>query len=240
MGLSYPLNPEEYKNRRDIKGAVESRVLGDFLAAYGDIECDNEQEQNLYRAMAKALPRSRWLSNKLIRHSISRQLHYCPGENSVLIPEKMLSGGPAFLHQATAEQYKTVIFDLVSSCAFELSNKVGEQITQGIKPELVKRLLDDGPTYRLSSRLKSLYFCWLATHQSSNTSGPIWLFDQYRLYFITPLPTNGWVFAASSRSLKVRLPAQLIKEYFCQPDAQVVQGDDFLRLFDEFLGLISA
>ena len=239
ISLSYPLKPEEYKRRRDIKGAVKSKVLRHFLSCHDDIEHGDEQEQNLYRAMAKALPRSRWLSDKLIRHSISRRLHYCPGENSVLIPEKMLAGGPAFLHQATAEQYKTVIFDLVSTEQVALSDKI-EQMNQGIKPELLKGLLAYCPDYHLNLRLKSLYICWLATHQGSNTSGPIWLFDQYQLYSVTPLPTNGQMFLAFLNSTKVRLPVELIKEYFCQPDAQVVQGDDFLRLFDEFLGLISA
>ena len=206
------------------------------------LDANGEQLINMYRRAVKVLPNSRWLSDKLIRHSISRQLHYYPGDNSVLVPEKMLSGGPAFLHQVAVERFKTVIFDLVSTHMSVLYSKVDRQIEQGIKPELVKMLLaDDVAENSLLSRVTTLYFFWLATHQSSSSGEPIWLCDQYRKCYIDSQPflitcfITGW-----SPSPKARLPEQVIKEYFCQPDAEVVRGDDLLGLLEEFLELTSA
>ena len=200
-------------------------------------EGNGKQLINLYRRAVNVLPNSRWLSDKLIRHSISRQLHYYPGDNSVLVPEKMLSGGPAFLHQVTIERYKAVIFDLVSTDISVLNGKAEEQIAQGIKPELVKMLLADG---RHASVVTTLYFFWLATHQGSGSGEPIWLCNHYCDCFIDSQPSLMTCFVTPALSPRVRLPAQVIKEYFCQPDAEVVRGDDLLRLFDEFLELISA
>ena len=57
---------------------------------------------------------------------------------------------------------------------------------------------------------------------------------------VTTVPTCGRYFVSSDGTRKVHLPAQLIKEYFGQPEAEVVDGDEFLVLLDEFLGLISA
>ena len=221
MSLNHRIRPEEADNR-------------------GFIEGSNEQVQNHYRGVAKALPRSRWLSDKLIQRSISRQLHYYPGDNSVLVPERVLSGGPAFLCHATTEHYKTVIFDLVSTHSQEMTDKIREQIERGIKPELVKMLMVSGEINGYDSLfLEKLFFYWLATHQGSNSDGPIWLYDRYCRYLMTKLPSRMWSINLHNNSPKVRLPPQLIREYFCQPDAGVVQGDELLMLLDEFLGLIS-
>ena len=221
MSLNYPLKPDEINDRNFLEGS-------------------DEQLQNLFRGLAEALPGSRRLSDKLIRQSISRQLHYHPGENSVLVPEKVLLGGPAFLHHATAEQYKTVIFDLVSTSTAVLNNRIDEQIKQGIKPDMVKMLLADCSATDLQTMVKTLYFYWLATHQDSNSGGPIWLCSRYSVCCVTRLPTCGQYFVSPDGTRKVHLPAQLIKEYFGQPEAEVVDGDEFLVLLDEFLGLISA
>ena len=222
LGLSYPFKPEECKDRTAIEG-------------------NDEQKQNLLRELAEALPNSRWLSDKLTCKSISRQLHYYPGDNSTLVPEKMLLGGPAFLHQATASHYKTAIFDLGSTCEVALLEKIDEQLKLGIKPELVKILTADGKfSAGLPLNVEKLYFYWLATHQGSNSGGPIWLFDWYSRCFISTLPTYVSDYIPNLRLPTVRLPPQLIKEYFFQPDAQVIHGDDFLVLIDEFLRLISA
>ena len=222
ISLSHPFNPGE-------------------LRALSYPEGNGEQQVNQYLRAVKVLPKSRWLSDKLIRHSISRQLHYYPGDNSVLVPEKMLSGGPAFLHQVTVEHYRSVIFDLVSTDIFVLYEKAGEQIEQGMKPELVKMLLAVGRLEgRLSHKVVTLYFFWLAAHQSSGSGEPIWLCDHYRQCFIDSHPLLISCSVTMTFSPTARLPAQVIKEYFCRPDAEVVRGDDLLRLFDEFLELISA
>ena len=153
----------------------------------------------------------------------------------------MLLGGPAFLHQATASHYKTAIFDLGSTCEVALLEKIDEQLKLGIKPELVKILTADGKlSAGLPLNVEKLYFYWLATHQGSNSGGPIWLFDWYSRCFISTLPTYVSDYIPNLRLPTVRLPPQLIKEYFFQPDAQVIHGDDFLVLIDEFLRLISA
>ena len=221
MSLSYPLKPVEVNHRAYVEGS-------------------DKKEQNHFRKLAKALPASRWLSDKLIRHSISHQLHYYPSGQSVLVPEKMLAGGPAFLHRATVEQYKTVIFDLTSTCEMTLANKIAEQMGRGIKPELIEMLQPDG-TNRLVLRIKlqTLYFYWLATQQGSNSGGPIWLFDKYCRWIISLQPTRYHSLTTECETPAVELPPQRLKEYFCQPDAEVVKGDDFLVLLDEFLGLIS-
>ena len=154
----------------------------------------------------------------------------------------MLAGGPAFLHQTTVVHYKTVIIDLISTYTSELEGKVGKRIKR-IKPELATMLttghINGG---ELRSRVATLYFFWLATHQGSSSGGPIWLCSQYRVCLIGWPPVFISCLNASRGCLShaARLPEQVIKEYFCQPDAEVVRGDDLLRLFDEFLGLISA
>ena len=221
MSLNYPLKPDEINDRNFLEGS-------------------EEQLKNLFRGLAEALPGSRRLSDKLIRQSISRQLHYHPGDNSVLVPEKVLLGGPAFLHHATAEQYKTVIFDLVSTSSALLNNRINKQIEQGIKPDMVKMLLADRSATDLQTMVKTLYFYWLATHQDSNSGGPIWLGGHYSVCCVTRLPTCGQFIVPSGGARKVHLPAQLTKEYFGQPGAEVVHGDELLVLLDEFLGLISA
>ena len=222
ISLNHPFNPGE-------------------LSALSYSEANGEKEVNQYLRAVKVLPKSRWLSDKLIRHSISRQLHYYPGDNSVLVPEKMLSGGPAFLHQVTAERYRAVIFDLVSTDIFELYKIADEQIERGIKPELLKMLpAHDRLEAPLTHEVVMLYFFWLAAHQSSGSGEPIWLCDHYRQCFIDSHPLLLTCSLTRTSFLTARLPAQVIKESFCRPDAEVVRGDDLLRLFDEFLELISA
>ena len=222
MSLSHPFKPVEIANR-----------------AY--IERSNKEQNNHYRSLAKAIPRSRWLSDKLIRRSVSRQLKYYPGDKSVLVPEKMLAGGPAFLHRTTVEHYKTVIFDLSSIREMTLGDKIQERLKRGGKPELIKTLMpDDVPELQLALDLEKLYFYWLATHQDSNSNGPIWLGNRYRKCIITSLPTFIQPLTLIFNSFSVDLPLHRIKEYFCQPDAEVVQREDFLVLLDEFLGLIGA
>ena len=223
ISVSHPFEPKMIWNRNDID------VLGQDLV-------------NLYWRVAKVLPSSRWLSDKLVGHAITRQFHYCPSDNSQLVPEKMLAGGPAFLHQTTVVHYKTVIIDLISTYTSVLQCKVNKWIKR-IKPELAT-ILTTGHTNQgvLQSRVATLYFFWLATHQGSSSGGPIWLCSQYRVCLIGLPPAFISCLNATRGGLSnaPRLSEQVIKEYFCQPDAEVVRGNDLLRLFDEFLGLISA
>lgn len=205
-----------------------------------EIESRLDQLRKLFRGLAEALPKSRWLSDKLIRHSISRQLHYYPSDNSVMVPEKMLSGGPAFLCQASAQQYKTAIFDLVSTCVRLHHDKIEQQIKQGIEPELVRALLAGEPESELPFKLEHLYYYWLATHHDSKSGSPVWVGDHYRKCFITTQPTLAGYYSVLRVSTTGRLPPQRLKEHLSQPDAEVVHGDDFLRLLDEFLGFIRA
>ena len=222
MTLNHPLAPEEFRDSGYFKGNRD------------EVELDN-----LYRSVAETLPASPWLSDKLTRYSITRQFHYYPGDNSVLVPEKMLSGGPAFLHQTTAEHYKTVIFDLVSVSKMVLQEQIMEQIKKGIKPRLVKMLVPDGTSEDdLCVQLEMLFFYWLASHQGSNSLGPIWLCDHYRKCFVgTQLGINHFIREVQAPT--ACLPSQVIKEYFCQPDAEVVDYRPLRGLMKLFVQLIS-
>ena len=219
---NYPLAPEEFRDSGYFKGNRD------------EVELDN-----LYRRVAETLPASPWLSDRLTRYSITRQFHYYPGDNSVLVPEKMLSGGPAFLHQTTARHYKTVIFDLVLASRNMLTEQIMDQIKKGIKPGLVKMLVPDGTSEDdLCVRLEMLFFYWLASHQGSNSGGPIWLCDHYRKCFVgTQLGINQ--FLREIPAPTAYMPPQVIKEYFCQPDAEVIHYNSLLELLPLFVQLIS-
>ena len=151
----------------------------------------------------------------------------------------MLSGGPAFLHQTTAGHYKTVIFDLVLASKKTLTEQIMDQIKKGIKPGLVKMLVPDGTSEDdLCVQLEMLFFYWLASHQDSNSGGPIWLCDHYRKCFVgTQLGINQFIHRIPA--LTAHLPPQVIKEYFCQPDAEVVHFNSLLELLQLFVQLIS-
>ena len=222
IAQNYPLAPEEFRDSGYFKGNRD------------EVELDN-----LYRTVAATLPASPWLSDRLTRYSITRQFRYYPGDNSVLVPEKMLSGGPAFLHQTTAGHYKTVIFDLVLVSKQTLKEQIMDQIKKGIKPGLVKMLVPDGTSEDdLCVQLEMLFFYWLASHQDSNSGGPIWLCDHYRKCFVgTQLGINQFIREIAAPT--AQLPPQVIKEYFCQPDAEVVSYQPLQKLMERFVQLIS-
>ena len=114
-----------------------------------------------------------------------------------------------------------------------------DQIKKGIKPGLVKMLVPDGTSEDdLYVQLEMLFFYWLASHQDSNSGGPIWLCDHYRKCFVgTQLGINEFIH--EFQALTARLPSQVIKEYFCQPDAEVVSYQPLQKLMELFVQLIS-
>ena len=143
------------------------------------------------------------------------------------------------MHQTTAGHYKTLIFDLVLVSKQTLKEQIMDQIKKGIKPGLVKMLVPDGTSEDdLYVQLEMLFFYWLASHQGSNSGGPIWLCDHYRKCFVgTQLGISQFI-----REVQVPtayLPPQVIKEYFCQPDAEVVHSESLCGLLQLFVQLIS-
>ena len=132
-----------------------------------------------------------------------------------------------------------MIFDLVLVSKQTLKEQIMDQIKKGIKPGLVKMLVPDGTSEDdLYVQLEMLFFYWLASHQDSNSGGPIWLCDHYRKCFVgTQLGINQFIREIPAPT--AHLPPQVIKEYFCQPDAEVVSYQPLQKLMELFVQLIS-
>ncbi len=184
----------------------------------------------------KTMTMSHSLLSRLSQHRIHQQFHHQPAGNSRIIPEKLMSGDPAFLNVSKSTSYKPIIFDCTSLRKREVERKIYGQMASGIKSEI--RLICWDEVLRT---VKTIFFHWLAAHHMNDTTSPIWLTYDYRAYGETAQPFRQFHLIVSDDNLKTRLklPPERIRDYFNQPSAVVLQEDDLLALLDEFLALIA-
>ena len=189
--------------------------------------------------LVKTISLSRSLLGRLSQHRIHQQLHHQPVGNSIIIPEKLMSGQAAFLNVSKSTSYKPVIFDCTSLKKKDVNDKIFIQLGAGIKSEIMQ-VFDRGG---VDQAIGNLFLCWLAAHHMDETVSPIWLSYQYEVYFETARPPSIIHCFADWREerfmVELKLPPELLKDYFNQPSAVVLQADDLLLLLDEFLSLIA-
>ena len=221
MLASYPLSPEKLNIGTDEK---VNREIG---------------LSKCYINLVKTMTMSRSLMNRLEQHQIQRQLHHQPVGNSIIIPEKLMSGAAAFLNVSKSTSYRPIIFDCTSLAKREVNDRVVMRLTSGIKSGIAETF--DGE--RLNEIIEKLFFYWLAAHHMNETVPPIWLEKEYRRYSETAQPFGYHHLLAYNSQVKalaqLKLPPERIKDYFNQPSALVLQRDDLLVLLDEYLSLIA-
>ena len=178
--------------------------------------------------------------NGLSQHQVHRQLHHQPVGNSIIIPEKLMSGEAAFLNVSKSTSYKSIIFDCTALEKKEVIRRINMSLESGVKSEIIEKF----SVVFLKERIESLFFYWLAAHHLNETVCPIWLEMRYQYYSETAQPHYYYYLMYSGyeviASAQLKLPPTRIKDYFNQPSAVVLQNDDLLLLLDEFLSLIAS
>ena len=217
MSMSYPLSPKK----------IDFEIIKPYQVELA--KCRN---------LVKKISLSRSLLGRLSQHSIHQQLHHQPVGNSIIIPEKLMSGEAAFLNGSKSTSYKPIIFDCTSLGQKEVNDRVVMKLESGIKSEIIQ-VFDWGC---LDRAIENLFLCWLVAHHMDETVSPIWLSFQYQIYIETAQPFGIYRFSnwKGERSMaELKLPPERLKDYFNQPSAVVLQVDDLLLLLDEFLSLIA-
>ena len=222
MLMSYPLSPQKFNigMRLDVVGDRESSE-----------ECVN---------IVKTLAMSRSLMNRLSQHRIHRQLHHQPVGNSIIIPEKLMSGEAAFLNISKSTSYKPIIFDCAGLVKKEVLRRINMRLESGVKSEIIEKSCE----VFIESYIEVLFFYWLVAHHMNETVSPIWLGVRYQYYSEAAQPHYCECLTYADyeviASAQLKLPPKRIKDCFNQPSAVVLQNDDLLLLLDEFLSLIAA
>ncbi|WP_257293828.1 AAA family ATPase [Endozoicomonas sp. YOMI1] len=192
--------------------------------------------------LIKTMTMSRSLLERLSQHRIHQQLHHQPVGNSVIIPEKLMSGEAAFLNVSKSTSYKPIIFDCTSLPSKEINNKIAGTIKSGIRSEIIE-ISESEKHVVLDEIIKKIFFYWLAAHHMNDTTSPIWLTYSYDRYSETVQPFRDDHLTLDDCEVDpmapLKLPPERIKDYFNQPSAVVLQKDDLLVLLDEFLSLIA-
>ncbi|WP_422468862.1 hypothetical protein, partial [Endozoicomonas sp. ALC013] len=224
MLMSYPLRPEKIDIDADKQKIYEVRLSK---------HCIN---------FIKTMTMSHSLLERLSQHHIHHQLHHQPVGNSIIIPEKLMSGEAAFLNVSKTTSYKPIIFDCTSLPNQELDDKIAEIINSGIRSEIIK-ISKSEKNLVLDEIIKKIFFYWLAAHHMNDTTSPIWLNYWYSSYSKTVQPYLDICLTLDDHKVepmaRLKLPQQCIKYCFNQPSAVVLQTDDLLVLLDEFLALIA-
>ena len=222
MPMSYPLNPGKPIPMEARKGDIEGVELSK--------RCEN---------LVKTMAMSRSLLDRLSQPRIHQQLHHQPMGNSIIIPEKLMSGEAAFLNVSKSTSYKPIIFDCTSLEEQDVDDMVAIKTKSGVKSEIMEVSDDE----KLSETIKKIFFYWLAAHHIDDTNSPLWLMHDYADYCETAQPFKHRYLLFSKWFVHpvafLELPPERIKEYFNQPSAVVLQQDDLLLLLDEFLSLIA-
>ena len=222
MLMSYPLSPQKlYIGTRD--------------------DCVEEKECSKgFVNMVKTLAMSRSLMNRLSQHRIHRQFHHQPVGNSIIIPEKLMSGEAAFLNISKSTSYKPIIFDCAGLGKKEVLRRINMRLESGVKSEIIEKSSE----VFIESYIEVLFFYWLVAHHMNETVSPIWLGVRYQYYSEAAQPhyCDCLTYADYEviASAQLKLPPKRIKDYFNKPSAVVLQNDDLLLLLDEFLSLIAA
>ena len=221
MLMSYPLSPEELDIGERREHGRDKKLSK---------RCIN---------LIKTMPMSRPLLDRLSQHRIDQQLHHQPVGNSIIVPEKLMSGEAAFLNVSKTTSYKPIIFDCTSLQEQEIDDRIDIKIKSGIKPEI----MEVSDNKKLGETIKKIFFYWLAAHHIDDTNSPLWLMHDYADYCETAQPFKHRYLLFSKWFVHpvafLELPPERIKEYFNQPSAVVLQQDDLLLLLDEFLSLIA-
>ena len=185
---------------------------------------------------------SRSLLERLSQHRIHQQLYHQPVGNSIIIPEKLMSGEAAFLNVSKSTSYKPIIFDCTSLPSEEVDGKIAGRIKSGIRSEIIEISESEKHFEVLDKIIKKIFFYWLAAHHMNGATSPIWLFLLYDYYSETVQPYFELPLTAYQQvdpMAELKLPPERIKDYFNQSSAVVLQKDDLLVLLDEFLSLIA-
>ncbi|WP_101748649.1 AAA family ATPase [Endozoicomonas acroporae] len=192
--------------------------------------------------LIKTMTMSRSLLERLSQHRIHPQLHHQPVGNSVIIPDKLMSGEAAFLNVSKSTSYKPIIFDCTSLPTEDVNNKIARISKSGIRSEISEIYESEKSFVELNKIIKKTFFYWLAAHHMNDTP-PIWLTHLYDFYCVTAQPFWEKVLTYSNHRVdpmaQLKLPPEHIKNCFNQPSAVVLQKDDLLVLLDEFLALIT-
>lgn len=221
MLVSYPLSPQ--KLNIGTSGEVDGKI--------GLSKC--------YISLVKTMAKSHSLMNRLAQHQIHQQLHHQPAGNSIIIPEKLMSGEAAFLNVSKSTCYKPIIFDCTLLESKKLYNRIDVIFKSGIKPEIAGAFDEE----LSSGNIERLFFYWLAAHHRNESVSPVWLTKNYQSCSETAKP---YCFASLldgtldvEKKARLKLSPERIKEYFNLPSAVVLQKDDLFVLLDEYLSLIA-
>ena len=221
MLMSYPLNLGKPIPMEARKGDIEGVELSE--------SCEN---------LVKTMTMSRSLLDRLSQPRIHQQLHHQPMGNSIIIPEKLMSGEAAFLNVSKSISYKPIIFDCTSLLEKEVEGRIIGRIKSGIKSEI----MEISGSQEIGYSIRRIFFYWLAAHQLNDAIPPIWLKTGYEVYSEGVRPFRHYYLTIDDEVdsiAQLKLPPERIKEYFNQPSAVVLQQDDLLLLLDEFLSLIA-
>ncbi|MBO9484319.1 AAA family ATPase [Salinisphaera sp. G21_0] len=222
--MSYPLEPEKT-----------------------DIDAD---EQKIYQVrlsklcinFIQTMTMSHSLLERLSQPRIHQQLHHQPVGNSIIIPEKLMSGEPAFLSVSKSTSYKPIIFDCTSLPDQEVDDKIAGSIKSGVRSGIIE-ISKSEKHEELSVIIRRIFFYWLAAHHINDTTSPVWLSCYYNSYSKTVQPYIDNSLMLDDLKVepmaRLKLPPERIKYCFNQPSAVVLQKDDLLVLLDEFLALIA-
>ena len=226
MLMSYSLRPTTL----DIEGSQELKI----------------QEIRLSKCiinLIKTMTMSSSLLARLSQHRIHQQFHHQPVGNSIIIPEKLMSGEAAFLNVSKSTSYRPIIFDCSFLPIYEIEEKIYIIKISEIRSEIREIYESENGFVFLTKLIKKIFFYWLAAHQMNDATSPIWLTSLYDYYSETVQPFNDdhlTLDNCEAGSLaRLKLPRERIKGYFNQPSAVVLQKDDLLALLDEFLVLIA-
>ena len=233
---------DSYQLQSQVKLMLESYPLSPQKLYIGtDEKYDQDKRFSKgYIKLVKTMAMSRSLMNRLSQHCIQRQFHHQPVGNSIIIPEKLMSGEAAFLNVSKSTSYKPIIFDCTSLKNDELYCRIDKGIKFGVKSE-IKETFGIGFSDDL---IGVMFFYWLAAHHMNETVSPVWLGKQYQIYSETAQPFRLHRLMLDNCEVidsgQFTLSPKRVKDYFNLPSAVVLQKDDLLVLLDEFLSLITA
>ncbi|WP_422463429.1 AAA family ATPase, partial [Endozoicomonas sp. ALB115] len=224
MLMSYSLSPE--------KLAIDAE----------EQKTDKVRLSKLCTDFIKTMTMSHSLLEQLSQPRIHQQLHHQPVGNSIIIPEKLMSGEAAFLNVSKSTSYKPIIFDCTSLPDQEVDDKIAGSIKSGVRPGITEISMSEKHV-ELNGLIKKIFFYWLAAHHMNDTTSPVWLTCYYGNYSRTVQPyIDNWLTLDDCKvepMARLKLPPERIKYCFNQPSAVVLQTDDLLVLLDEFLALIA-
>ncbi|MBO9482832.1 AAA family ATPase [Salinisphaera sp. G21_0] len=223
-----------------VKGMVESYSPGPGTDRR--LEYENPRFSQYCINLFQTMTLSHSLLGRLSQSCIHQQLHHQPVGNSIIIPEKLISGEAAFLNVSKSTNYKPIIFDCTSLSKNAMNDKIAEKIKPGLKP-VISKICESEKVRVSNGAIRKIFFIWLAAHHRNDATPPIWVTQQYNIYSEAKRPDNEPLLTAANQQddpmTELKLPPKRLKEYFNRPSAVVLQADDLLVLLDEFLAQIA-